>query len=51
MKPSASKISEVMKYLRSIPSAARSEQSRINGKRGGRPKGSKNRHPRARRAQ
>lgn len=33
---------EVARLMRSIPSEARSEASRLNGKRGGRPKGSKN---------
>lgn len=31
-------ISEAMKLLRAIPSERRSEQSRINGRKGGRPR-------------
>lgn len=36
-------------WLRGVPSEARSEQSRINGKTGGRPKGRKDSKPRKRR--
>lgn len=35
--------SEVASLLRQIPSTARTEASRENGRKGGRPKGSKNR--------
>ena len=39
-------MSAAAKVLRSIPSDKRSEQSRVNGKLGGRPKGSKNKEAR-----
>ncbi len=35
------KIREAMRLLRAIPSAKRSEASRLNGRKGGRPRGKK----------
>jgi len=37
-RPTAAQISEAMRILRAIPSECRSEASRINGRKGGRPK-------------
>ena len=42
MKPTKKQMSEAGRLLRSIPSEKRAEASRVNGRLGGRPKGSKN---------